>query len=259
MPELPEVETLCRQLRKVVLGSRIIQGLILDERLGTMADPGGKKIVAVLRRGKTIQLQLEGGLSLFVQLRMTGRFQWQEGSDPPPRARFHLSFPHGNLFLTDVRRLATLECDVRGRGPSAAGEACGDLDPRRVFEIASRRRLPVKNLLMDQKVIAGIGNIYASEILFHAGISPLRPASGLSRREWEKVVGAARAVLDRAVLCRGTSISDWKDLFGRKGEYQRHLFVYGRAGKACRRCGASIVRIVLSGRGTFYCPVCQGG
>lgn len=259
MPELPEVETLCRQLRKVVLGSRIVQGLILDERLGKMANPGGKKILSILRRGKTIQFLLEGNQSLLFQLRMTGRFHWQEGGDPPPRARFHLSFPHGNLFLTDVRRLATLECDVRGKNPTAVGEAPERLDPRRVFEVASRRHLPVKNLLMDQKVIAGIGNIYASEILFRAGISPLRPASRLSMREWKKVTVAARAVLDRAVRCRGTSISDWKDLFGRKGEYQRHLFVYGRAGKACRRCGSSIVRIVLSGRGTFFCPVCQEG
>jgi formamidopyrimidine-DNA glycosylase len=259
MPELPEVETLCRQLRHVVLGARILKGLILDERLGKMADPGGKKILSILRRGKTIQFQLEGDISLFFQLRMTGRFHWQEGGDVPPRARLHLSFPHGNLFLTDVRRLATLQCDCGENGFAQGWEPLEDLDHRRLFEIAGRRRLPVKNLLMDQRVVAGIGNIYASEILFRAGISPLRPASDLSLRDWKKVVRAVREALGRAVRCRGTSISDWKDLFGEKGEYQRHLLVYGRAGKACRRCGATVRRVALSGRGTFYCPGCQAG
>lgn len=251
------METLCRQLRRVVLEARILKGLILDERLGTMADPGGKKILSVLRRGKTIQFQLEGNLSLFIQLRMTGRFHWQKGGDIPPRARMHLSFPHGNLFLTDVRRLAILQCDCGEKKFSPGLEPLEDLDHRRLFEIAKRRRLPVKNLLMDQRVIAGIGNIYASEILFHAGISPLRPASDLSLGDWKEVIRAAREVLGRAVRCRGTSISDWKDLFGEKGEYQRHLNVYGRAGNACRRCGATVRRVALSGRGTFYCPGCQ--
>ncbi len=259
MPELPEVETLCRQLRPVVLGTRVLKGLILDERLGTMADPGGKKVLSVLRRGKTIELKLEGDLSLLIQLRMTGRFHWQEGNDVPPRARLQLSFSHGNLFLTDVRRLATLKCDCEGKELSPGKDPLEDLDHRRLFEIAKRRRLPVKNLLMNQKVIAGIGNIYASEILFRAGISPLRPASSLSLRDWTKIIGAARKVLGRAVRCRGTSISDWRDLFGEKGEYQGHLLVYGRAGEACRRCGAKVRRVALSGRGTFYCPGCQAG
>jgi formamidopyrimidine-DNA glycosylase len=126
-----------------------------------------------------------------------------------------------------------------------------------MFEISGRRRLPVKNFLMDQKVIAGIGNIYASEILFRSRVSPLRMASSLSLREWGKIIRVAGKVLERAVQCRGTSISDWKDLYGEEGEYQAHLRVYGREGKACRRCGNSIRRVVMSGRGTFYCPACQ--
>ncbi|MCX5834123.1 MAG: DNA-formamidopyrimidine glycosylase [Deltaproteobacteria bacterium] len=257
MPELPEVETLCRQLRQVVVGTRILRGLILDERLGKMEGLEGKRVLAVIRRGKVFQFQLEGGLSLFFQLRMTGRFHWQEGGDIPPRARFLLSFPHGSLFLTDVRRLATLRCSRGEDGFPRGCEPLDGLDHRRIFEIARQRRLPVKNFLMDQKVIAGIGNIYASEILFRSRISPLRRSSSLTLHEWKKIVRVTREILDRAVRCRGTSISDWKDLFGRKGEYQKHLRVYGRAGKACRRCGAAVRRGVMSGRGTFYCPVCQ--
>ncbi len=257
MPELPEVETLCRQLRQVVLGARILKGRILDKRLGKMEDIGGKKVLAITRRGKVFQFQLEGGRSLFFQLRMTGRFHWQEESGIPPRARFHLSFPHGSLFLTDVRRLATLQCSRGENGFPPGWEPLDGLDHRRIFEIARRRRLPVKSFLMDQKVIAGVGNIYASEILFQSRISPLRRASSLTLHEWTKIVRVTRKILDRAVRCRGTSISDWKDLFGRKGEYQEHLRVYGRAGKACRRCGAAVRRVVMSGRGTFYCPACQ--
>jgi len=257
MPELPEVETLCRQLRQVVLGARILKGRILDERLGKMEDPAGRRILAVIRRGKVFQFQLEGGLSLFIQLRMTGRFQWQEEGDIPPRARFLLSFAHGSLFLTDVRRLATLRCSRGKNGFPVGSEPLDGLDCRLIFEISRRRRLPVKNFLMDQKVIAGIGNIYASEILFRSRISPLRRVSSLSLHEWGKIIRVTGEVLDRAVRCRGTSVSDWKDLYGRKGEYQEHLRVYGRTGKACRRCGASIRRVAMSGRGTFYCPACQ--
>jgi formamidopyrimidine-DNA glycosylase len=257
MPELPEVETLCRQLRRVVLGTRILKGRVLDERLGKMEDIGGKKVLAIIRRGKVFQFQLEGDVSLFIQLRMTGRFHWQERGEIPARARFHLSFPHGDLFLTDVRRLATLQCVCGKSGFLPGWEPLEGLDHRQIFEIARRRHLPVKNFLMDQKVIAGIGNIYASEILFQSRISPLRSASSLSLHEWNKIVRVTREVLDRAVQCRGTSISDWKDLFGKKGEYQEHLRVYGRAGKACRRCRTAVRRVVLSGRGTFYCPACQ--
>jgi formamidopyrimidine-DNA glycosylase len=257
MPELPEVETLCRQLRHVVLGARILKGRILDERLGKMENLAGRKVLAIIRRGKVFQFQLEGGLSLFFQLRMTGRFHWQEGGDTPPRARFLLSFSHGSLFLTDVRRLATLRCSCGDDGFPLGCEPLDGLDHRRIFEISRRRRLPVKNFLMDQKVIAGIGNIYASEILFRSRVNPLRRASSLSLREWGKIIRVAGEVLDRAVQCRGTSISDWKDLYGKKGEYQAHLRVYGREGKTCRRCGDSIRRVVMSGRGTFYCPACQ--
>ncbi|HOD34847.1 MAG TPA: DNA-formamidopyrimidine glycosylase [Syntrophales bacterium] len=257
MPELPEVETLCRQLRQVVLGARIREGRILDDRLGKMENPAGKRVLAILRRGKAFQFQLEGSLSLFFQLRMTGRFHWQETGVAPPRARFLLAFPHGSLFLTDLRRLATLRCSRGDDGFPRGCEPLDGLDRRRIFEIAGRRRLPVKNFLMDQNVVAGIGNIYASEILFRSRISPLRETSSLSLGEWGKIIRAMTKVLCRAVQCRGTSISDWKDLHGRKGEYQAHLRVYGREGGDCFRCGRSIRRIVLSGRGTFYCPACQ--
>ena len=119
------------------------------------------------------------------------------------------------------------------------------------------RRVHVKILLMDPKAIAGIGNIYACEILHGAGISPTRPAAALSETEWRKIFRQARRVLRKAIAGRGTSISDWRDLYGCAGENQNELKVYGKEGEACSRCGGIIVRIRQGGRSTFYCPQCQ--
>jgi len=110
---------------------------------------------------------------------------------------------------------------------------------------------------MDQRHVAGIGNIYASEILHAAGVHPLRPAGSLTAEEWEGVAHAARAILEEAIRLRGTTISDWRDLYGRPGEYQDKLRVYGRRGEPCPRCGTPIERVTLSGRGTYFCPRCQ--
>jgi formamidopyrimidine-DNA glycosylase len=110
---------------------------------------------------------------------------------------------------------------------------------------------------MDQRLIAGIGNIYACEILFTAGIDPRQPSSGLSPAEWRKVAKISVAILERAVACRGTTVSDWRDLFGCSGTNQNHLTVYARQGETCRRCGGKIERITQGGRGTWFCPSCQ--
>jgi len=127
-----------------------------------------------------------------------------------------------------------------------------------VLIAAGRNRTrSLKSFLMDQQIIGGIGNIYACEILFRAGLSPLRQAASLSPDDWRRVQGAMVAVLSRAIDCRGTSISDWRDLFGREGEYQKELRVYGREGKKCRRCDGVVRRERLLGRGTWFCPNCQ--
>ena len=110
---------------------------------------------------------------------------------------------------------------------------------------------------MDQRFVAGVGNIYASEILYAAQIHPLRPLSRLSQEEWDQIMMSAREILTEAIRYRGTTISDWRDLYGRPGEYQKRLKVYGKEGEPCPRCGTSIRRIVVAGRGTYFCPRCQ--
>jgi formamidopyrimidine-DNA glycosylase len=283
MPELPEVETLCRQLQTILPGEEIRRIEILDGRLGKIEGLVGRRVEAVKRRGKFLQICISGGLTAELHLRMSGRLFWQKGGVPllsrvcsrtkeeslkgsgrigigapfVAYSRLVIAFPAGLLILIDPRRFATFTVQPVENTPALVEDPLGGLSARRLREIARTRRLPVKSFLMDQRLIAGIGNIYASEILFAAGIDPRRPSSGLSPVEWRKVAKMSVAILERAVACRGTTISDWRDLFGCSGTNQNHLAVYARQGEICRRCGGRIERISQGGRGTWFCPSCQ--
>jgi formamidopyrimidine-DNA glycosylase len=256
MPELPEIETLCRQLRQMIVGRRILSVRIIDPKLAPLPPLAAKSVRSVSRHGKKMLWALSDGTCLLFQMRMTGRFFWLEGEEVPSHARLVVSFDGGHLFLSDPRRFATVHHGV----PPAASpvpDGLGKIDPKSLMEAARGRRLPVKSFLMDQKAVAGIGNIYASEILHGARIDPTRPAQSLGPDDWKRMAAVSARVLKKAVESRGTSISDWQDLFARHGEYQQHLRVYGRTAKPCTRCGGEIRRIVIAGRSTFYCPECQ--
>jgi formamidopyrimidine-DNA glycosylase len=145
-----------------------------------------------------------------------------------------------------------MECfDIPTNDPLAG------IPAKRLEETARGRRLPVKSFLMDQRLIAGIGNIYACEILFGASIDPRRPAGSLTKREWQVISANAVKIIKKAVESRGTTISDWRDLYGSPGRNQHNLAAYGRHGEPCRRCGGTIERIVQNGRGTWFCRNCQ--
>jgi formamidopyrimidine-DNA glycosylase len=260
MPELPEVETLCRQLNTILPDQEILRIDILDSRLGKIEGLVGKRVLAVSRRGKYIQIHMNGGMTAEIHLRMSGRLLFQvadELSPDVPYRRLAIRFPSGILFLIDPRRFATFTLRAEGGAPAIPDEPMDGLPVRRLREIARARRLPVKSFLMDQRLVAGIGNIYACEILFAARIDPRRPACTLTTAEWGEVAKAAVAILRRAVACRGTTVSDWRDLFGCSGTNQDHLMVYSRQGEPCRRCDGGIERIIQSGRGTWFCPICQ--
>lgn len=254
---MPEVETLCRQLRRVIVGEEILGIEILDPRLGSLEGLERRKILSVRRQGKALKLKMSQGTFLSFHLRMTGRFQWRPDRDISPHTRLVLSFRKGHLFLIDPRRFATVALQEIREAFCPAQDSLGDLDTSYLSEAAGKRQLPVKSFLMDQRVIAGIGNIYACEILHRAGIHPTRKVCRLSGADWSRVAEAAKAVLIRAVACRGTTISDWRDLYGRPGGYQKHLRVYGREGEECPGCGEVVRRMMLGGRGTWYCPGCQ--
>jgi len=257
MPELPEVETLCRQLRHVIMGAEISKTQIIDAKLGTIREVEGKQVGAVNRHGKALAIELERGLSLVFHLRMTGRLLWQNGNGLLPHTRLVISFSQGRLFLIDPRRFATVTVHKQGNGLPVGSDPIEDCDPFHLQAIAQRSTLLVKAFLIDQRRIAGLGNIYACEILYQARIDPWRRVHTLTHEEWKGIGEAAEKILKRAIACRGTSVSDWHDLFGNKGEHQDYLLVYGREGAACSRCGGIIHRRKLNGRGTYYCPTCQ--
>ncbi|MCK9362454.1 MAG: bifunctional DNA-formamidopyrimidine glycosylase/DNA-(apurinic or apyrimidinic site) lyase [Syntrophales bacterium] len=260
MPELPEVETLCRQLDQVVTGEKILRIEILDSLLGKEPELSGRKFLSVKRRGKFIDLNLDGGLTATLHLRMTGRLLYlpEQVSPPfPAHSRLAIYFTKGTLLLIDPRRFGTFCVRPEEKAPALANDPLKGIPARTLWEISRKRQMPVKSFLMDQRAIAGIGNIYACEILFAAGIDPRRPASGVTLREWGKVKREAKVILSRAVECRGTTVSDWRDLFGKSGKNQENLEVYSREGAACNRCDGKIERIKLGGRGTWFCPNCQ--
>ena len=259
MPELPEVETLCRQLNRMIAGKKILAVEVLDPRLGNVPALRGERVESVSRRGKWMQIRMESGLTAALHLRMSGRLLWQaDGAPPDPlHTRLAISFPEGRLILIDPRRFAVFCVQPDNAPPAPLANPLEGMPARRLREIAEGRRLPIKSFLMDQRFIAGIGNIYACEILFRAAVDPRRPAGSLTAAEWRKVEKAAAAVLLRAVDCRGTTVSDWRDLFGVSGTNQDHLEVYSREGEPCRSCGGRIERLTMGGRGTWFCPSCQ--
>lgn len=258
MPELPEVETLCRQLKQKILGAEIEELAIMDDKLVCSESMSGLHVRSVERRGKYLLIRLDGGRTLHLHLRMSGRLMWRGHEDGlPAHSRFMIRFPLGRLVCADPRRFATLSLH------DTVNRAAPISNPLKAFSAsilrraARGRRATVKSFLLNQAIVSGIGNIYACEILHRAAVGPWRKAGSLSPAEWRGIAIAGRDILRLATKCRGTSISDWRDLYGMKGTYQHHLAVYGRKGLACARCGEIIRHAAMGGRGTYYCSACQ--
>jgi formamidopyrimidine-DNA glycosylase len=269
MPELPEVETIARSLAPHVVGRRVVAVRVRERRLREPVAAGfgaaltGRRITALARAGKTLVATLDDDRRWLVHFGMTGRLTLVEG---PPSARLH---DHVEIVLDDGRRLVYNDVRRFGRlvvvSPDAVHGAVGrgleplgpDAGPERLAALARRRRLSVRAFLMDQRVLLGVGNIYASEILFQAGVRPRRQAGRLRPAEWARVVAGMRAVLEEAIACGGSSISDYRDGFERSGSYQLRHHVYDRAGEPCAVCGARIRSLVIVGRSSYYCPACQ--
>jgi formamidopyrimidine-DNA glycosylase len=269
MPELPEVETVVRSLAGGLVGRRVVRVVLRERRLrgGIARDfPArlqGRGIVRLGRRGKYVLAWLDDGAVLLVHLGMTGQLTLAPASRPD---RVH---DHVVIALDDGRMLTFNDARRFGRvavvAATALGKEAGEgVDPLTdaftadaLFGLSRRRRTSVKALLMDQRWVAGLGNIYVSEILFHAGIRPGRRAGRLARADCERLVVATRRVLDEAIERGGSSIADYRDGLGRAGEFQLRHHVYDRAGEPCRRCAAPIRKRVLAGRSSFYCSRCQ--
>ncbi len=293
MPELPEVETIARQLRALIVG-RTIAGFRSEWHRLTEPEPAdlfaarlaGRTIHDVRRRGKFVVIDLDGGEALIVSLRMTGQLLFRESKvEAHPHRRGHLAFADGTaLEFADTRkfgRMAIVDAAVldgrasvgsAGGGAARARRRVGEplhsylgIEPlsrrftvRWLREFLRRRaRSAVKRLLLDQTGIAGVGNIYDIEALWRARIHPLRAAGTLRAGEAERLHEALRWVLRKGIRFGGASRRDYRDARGKEGRMQREFNVYDRAGEPCPRCGAEIVRTVVGGRGTFHCPRCQ--
>ena len=268
MPELPEVETIVRDLRHSLVGQKITGVAIYWERTVDRPSPEefrtrlvGQRILAVGRRGKFVVLHLEQG-DLIVHLRMTGQLLVAPAEAAPEgrHLRVVLALDGRRLLYNDARKFGRMYL------VDDAEEVLGELGPEpleggftaeRLAACLGRRRGAVKSLLLDQKVLAGIGNIYADEALHMAGIAPQRPACALSQDEIAALCRAIRGELERGIRNRGTTLSDYRDAAGREGEHRGYLRVYGRAGQPCLRCGGEIVRARVGGRSSYHCPACQ--
>jgi formamidopyrimidine-DNA glycosylase len=271
MPELPEVETVRRDLAPHVAGRTITGAAVYWDR--SIATPGvaeflrrlpAQRVVQVDRRGKFLLLRLAAGGALAMHLRMTGRLLLQPPDAPDvPHLRVRLWLDDGReLRFVDQRKFGRLYLLTPEELPqllSRLGPEPLDADAGRArfVELLRRRRGALKPLLLNQAAIAGLGNIYANEALFRAGLHPLRRAESLSDAERDRLYDAARDVLEAAIQHGGTTLATFVSGLGTAGRNQAYLLVHQRAGQPCPRCGTPIERIVVGQRGTFLCPHCQ--
>lgn len=274
MPELPEVETVARGLAKVLLGRTIVNALVRRPDLrqpfpkGLAARLKGQKIERIGRRAKYLLIDLSGGDTLIAHLGMSGRFLLGKGEAPKGKhAHFVILCEDGNYAcledprrfgLVDLARTEEVEAHalLAGLGPEPFDPA---LTTKRFHALLSGRTGPIKTVLLDQKLVVGIGNIYASEALFAAGISPARKACEVTPKEAAKLLGCLRQVLEAAIKSGGSSLRDHVRPDGELGYFQHHFQVYDKEGQPCPRCqGKSrIQRVTQAGRSSFYCQRCQ--
>jgi formamidopyrimidine-DNA glycosylase len=280
MPELPEVETIRRDLRARILG-KTIAGVDFSP------DPKGcrllrrypspevfarrcrrRRIVDLMRRGKYLLFSLDSGDILIVHLGMSGRLVLAKTGDPlSPHVRSRIRLSGGvSLRYSDPRKFGEFYLFSRVRGETAVNPFLlgpepleKDFNPERLRSILGKSRAPIKAVLLDQKAMAGLGNIYTDEALFRAALHPRRPGAAVSARETKRLHRAIRRVLVEAIRARGTTAEDggYRDAQGHPGSFQFRLRVYQRKGKPCPRCRTPIATAKVGGRTAHYCPRCQ--
>jgi formamidopyrimidine-DNA glycosylase len=271
MPELPEVETIVRGLSVKLKGLRVesykilLSSILRTKNVSLKGKLQGHSVTDVRRRGKMILIEFDGNLCLIIHLKMTGRLLFCSREVPYDKhVHFILRFKgqEKELRFQDARKFGFISClcssdihlsgELRNLGPEPL-----EMSYSRFQEIFKRRKARIKSLLLNQNFIAGIGNIYADEILFEAKIHPQSSAAHLKSRDKEKLWGAIQHVLREAIEKKGSSIQDYRDEEDRQGSFQNLHRVYGREGLPCSRCGDRIERLRLSGRSSFFCPHCQ--
>ena len=273
MPELPEVETIKEDLREMVVGSAIEAAAVRDPALVEQpsteefaARIEGVRISGARRRAKHLIVEMDSGDALVLQLKIGGQLLLIPPVEEPPdkSSMLVLELDGGRrLFLRDETEFTRarlldaeeLEARLSGLGPEPLGEEFG---PEYLREEIGGRRAQIKSLLLDQKVVAGLGNIYVDESLFDARVHPRRKANSLSDEEWRRLHAAIKENLAAGIEHRGTTFSLYRDVLARKGHHQDHLRVFVREGRPCPAgCGGKVVKDRVGGRATYLCPACQ--
>jgi formamidopyrimidine-DNA glycosylase len=273
MPELPEVETVRAQLEPMLTGRRFERVEISDARLVRPYDPAevaaeleGERVAAVERRGKYLIVRFETGRVLLIHLRMTGslRHAGPGGLQADPHRRAVVRLDDGSdVAYRDVRRFGTWLLLEPGELRAYLATRVGDepfdalFTAARLGKLLEERRAPIKAALLDQRTLAGMGNIYVDEALWRARIHPLRPAESLDRNELRRLHRAVRTTLQHGIARQGSTLRDYALPDGGSGSMQDEFKVYGRGGEPCDRCGTPIVNTRVAGRGTWFCPECQ--
>ncbi len=276
MPELPEVESLRRILARTAVGRTIVRARIGDKSLRRRvpidfsASIAGRRITKLSRRAKYLIVEFDGDEVLLVHLGMSGslthrRDGFRDGEFDPRHD--HLEFfldDDTRLVYNDPRRFGMVRllpraelastAELKGLGPEPLSR---DFNAGFLAAKARGRQVAIKNLIMDQRIVAGIGNIYAAEILFRAGVRPTRRAGRVTRAEIEKIAASVPIVLRAAIGRAGTTFRSYRDSRGEPGRFAERLRVYGREGKPCYTCSTPIRNVVVGGRASFYCPKCQ--
>lgn len=264
MPELPEVETVRRGLEPLVVGRCLVAAWgHPSARFAGAAQAAGARIDAVGRRGKYLLVDLDDRRQLIVHLGMTGQIRVGPPGELDPHVRAWWALDDGAVLeLRDVRRfgrVAVVPAGEWGALPTLAAQGPEPWDPALdhggLWRSLRRSRAQVKTQLLSQRPVAGVGNIYADEALWRAGLAPTRRT--VSRAQAERLLAELRHVLEQGIANGGTTLRDYRRVDGDRGRNQLELDCYGRAGQPCRRCGAELRRSVVDGRGTTSCPLCQ--
>ena len=282
MPELPEVETIRLQLNRVLTGLKITDVKVLSQKnfIGRIGELIDRKIISVNRRAKLILIELDNGNYIAIHLKMTGQLIFKDIGEmgpckincsrydvsgmPNKYTRVILGFNKAKLYFNDLRKfgwmkiVTKLELKILNQdyGPEPFDKNFSNEYLKNTFSKTSK---PIKIVLLDQEKIAGIGNIYANEALFKAGIIPTKPAKKLNNQEIDKLRKAIISILTESIKRKGTSDKDeaYRQISGEKGQFQNYLKVYNRENEECSKGNGKIKKIKIGGRGTFYCPICQ--
>ena len=278
MPELPEVETVARQLSPLLKGETLRAVKVIDPKLkSNFSSLKNSEIISVRRLGKQVVISCRGAKQSFlaVHLRMTGRLIWaaatgvksqastkyyQQAQDEEKHLRAKLICDGGELRFYDTRRFGTIVVSSKLADfiPAGIDPTCASFTQKKLTALLKGSKQPLKNWLLRQDRIVGLGNIYACEIMFAAKLNPFMPAGEIDAKQAARLFRHTKRIIQQAIENCGTTFSDFQQADGEIGEYQEFLKVYGRESEPCRRCKAPIIREVQGGRSTFYCPECQG-